>query len=74
MSDKRKQPKPEDAGAERGLGHVVYGDAERREPPEERAEDAAVVTEASEESFPASDPPNYTVGNPNRATSPDSAT
>jgi hypothetical protein len=71
MNDQRKQSNSEESGAERGLGRVIYGDKEAKRTRSDKAEDAAVVTEASEESFPASDPPNYAVGNPNRVTSPE---
>jgi len=74
MKDDRNRPTTDETGARRGLGHVVYGDQDAEPTRAERKKDAKVVTEASEESFPASDPPNYTVGNPNRATSPDETT
>jgi hypothetical protein len=70
--DRRDEPDKE-TGAARGLGKVVYGQSEGERGESVSAEDAAVVTEASEESFPASDPPNYTVGNVNRVTTPESA-
>lgn len=71
MNDERTRDEKEETASERGLGRVVYGDREAERTRREKAEDAAVVTEASEESFPASDPPNYAVGNPNRATMPE---
>jgi hypothetical protein len=74
MNDDGKRAMSDETGAPRGLGHVVYGDHNAEPAHPEREEDAKVITEASEESFPASDPPNYTVGNPNRSTSPDEAT
>ena len=71
MNNDRKRPLSDEPGTSRGLGHVVYGDHASESTHAEREKDARVVTEASQDSFPASDPPNYTVGNPNRSTSTD---
>ncbi len=71
--DRDRQNEPDQASGARGLGRVVYGQSEGERGESGATEEAAVVTEASEESFPASDPPNYTVGNVNRVTSPESA-
>jgi hypothetical protein len=47
-----------------GLGKVIYSvdDTKRSETPSDEKVDNADVTEASEESFPASDPPAYAGG------------
>ena len=53
--------------APRGLGHVVYSDPT---PPPATAPADPEIEDASEDSFPASDPPGYAVGNPKSVTDP----